>query len=352
MVAPLTPKCCDLRDYAYIPMQIGRLKQSRAWSMCKRNPALAFYLMNTWTAAFQSVPAASLENDDLVLADLAMCDDETWARVKDDVLRGWVVCDDGRLYHPVVAEYALEGWLGKVSQRKATAAASARRSGVAFDGKPFDLLLTDARAHLRKINPEARALKKLAKAPQTSLSPLGGDEEEASHEAPDGLTSDNPPNPPDGHPPGPPAGHHPVVQVVHQGESRELRVSPSDKSSGESACARPPAPAASRSPGGGAEIVALPASSRRTKKPETAWPADLALGDADRTFAEERGYRGEAATHLWEAFESRAISKGLTYADWHAAWRNWVLKQIEFDAKAGRPAYAAAGRPRGRPPDV
>ena len=76
------------------------------------------------------------------------------------------------------------------------------------------------------------------------------------------------------------------------------------------------------------------------------------MGDAERSFAEERGFRNEAATRLWEAFESRSIAKGLTYADWRQAWRSWVLKQIEFDAKAGRPAYAASGRPRGRPPDV
>ena len=86
--APLVPPECDLRDFPFMPVMIHQLKQSRSWLLCKRNPALAFYLLNLWTASWHGKPAASLEDDDLVLADLAMCSDEVWQTIKGDVLRG------------------------------------------------------------------------------------------------------------------------------------------------------------------------------------------------------------------------------------------------------------------------
>jgi hypothetical protein len=65
---------CNLRAFEYIPLLIARLRRSRAWLTCKRRPELAFYMINLWTAAWHEVPAGSLEDDDDVLADLAMCD--------------------------------------------------------------------------------------------------------------------------------------------------------------------------------------------------------------------------------------------------------------------------------------
>ena len=53
-------------------------------------------------------PAASLEDDDDVLADGTMCHPERWPEVREKVLHGWQHCSDGRLYHPVVAERASE----------------------------------------------------------------------------------------------------------------------------------------------------------------------------------------------------------------------------------------------------
>jgi hypothetical protein len=126
--APLVPAEVDLSDFPFMPLMIARLKQSRAWLICKRRPEMAFYLINLWTASWHNRPAASLEDDDLVLADLAMCSDEVWTRVRADALRGWVKCSDGRLYHPVIAEQAMAAWERKVAQRNRTAAATAARA--------------------------------------------------------------------------------------------------------------------------------------------------------------------------------------------------------------------------------
>ena len=128
MTAPLTPSDCDLRDFPFMPLDVMRLRRSRAWLLAKRDPALAFYLINLWSASWHEVPAGSLEDDDLVLADLAMCDADTWERIRDTVLRGWVKCSDGRLYHPVVAEKARDAWQRKQEQRQRTEAARAARA--------------------------------------------------------------------------------------------------------------------------------------------------------------------------------------------------------------------------------
>lgn len=117
---PLTPGEADLRDFRFMPLEIFRLRRSKAWLACKRRPELAFYMLNLWTASWHERPAGSLEDDDDVLADLAMCSPEKWPKVRDAVLRGWAKCQDGRLYHPVVAEKVVEAWSAKVAQRLRT----------------------------------------------------------------------------------------------------------------------------------------------------------------------------------------------------------------------------------------
>lgn len=127
MTAPLVPPEVDLRDFAFMPLEIARLRQSRAWLIAKKNPELAFYMMNLWMAAWHQRPAGSLEDDDEVLLDLSMCKPARWNAVRDQALRGWVKGDDGRLYHPVVAEKVMESWKSKQAQRARTAAATAAR---------------------------------------------------------------------------------------------------------------------------------------------------------------------------------------------------------------------------------
>ncbi len=125
--APLTPAEADLRDFPFMPIMIHRLKRSRAWLLCKRRPELAFYLLNLWTEAWHSKPAGSLENDDMVLADAAMCGEGAFADLRADIMRGWIECADGRLYHPVVAEQVQVAWERKQAQRARTSAATAAR---------------------------------------------------------------------------------------------------------------------------------------------------------------------------------------------------------------------------------
>lgn len=114
---PPVPPDADLTDFKFMPLEVARLRRSKAWLICKRRPELAFYMINLWTAAWHERPAGSLEDDDDVLADAAMCSPEKWLKVRAEVMRGWVKATDGRLYHPVVAEKVMDSWHGKVVAR-------------------------------------------------------------------------------------------------------------------------------------------------------------------------------------------------------------------------------------------
>jgi hypothetical protein len=158
--ASMTPADCDLRDFGFMPLEIERLRRSRAWIFAKRQPELGFYMLNLWAAAFHERPAASVENDDDILAALAECDPSRWPDVREKVLRGWVECSDGRLYHPVVAEKALEAWIEKLGQRKSSGAGNAKRWGVEFDPAGIDRQITEAAQMLAALNPQSRTLQK------------------------------------------------------------------------------------------------------------------------------------------------------------------------------------------------
>lgn len=114
---PLLPPFVDLRDFRFMPLIIEQLRRSKQWLIAKRRPEVGFYSLNLWAASWHELPAGSLEDDDDVLADAAMCAPDRWPDVKDDVLRGWIRCSDGRLYHPVVCAEAASAWNDKAHHR-------------------------------------------------------------------------------------------------------------------------------------------------------------------------------------------------------------------------------------------
>jgi hypothetical protein len=122
-IAPLVPQEVDLRDFAYMPLDVVRLRDSDIAAIATGDGFRAAVML--WCAAWHQIPAASLPNDDRMLARLAGYgrDVKGWAEVKVDAMRGFVLCLDGRLYHPTVAEKACEAWDAKLKQRARTEAA-------------------------------------------------------------------------------------------------------------------------------------------------------------------------------------------------------------------------------------
>jgi hypothetical protein len=86
------------------------------------------------------VPAGSLEEDDDVLADAAMCSPERWVRIRSDVMRGWAKFADGRLYHRTVCEKVIEALNSTRLHRFNKSHARLRKDNVDRKKKGLDLL--------------------------------------------------------------------------------------------------------------------------------------------------------------------------------------------------------------------
>ena len=110
---PMVPAEVDLRDFAYMPIDIIRLFGSEFHANATDAEWRAGVTL--WLKSYHQVPAASIPDDDVALARLAELgrDLKAWKKIKANALRGWNKCADGRLYHPVVAEKVIDGWNAK-----------------------------------------------------------------------------------------------------------------------------------------------------------------------------------------------------------------------------------------------
>lgn len=125
---PLTPPDCDLRDFAFMPLDVVRLRDSDIAALSSGDEFRCAVLL--WCASWHQLPAASLPDDDQILSQLAGFGRvvKEWKKVRSGALRGWIVCSDGRLYHPVVAEKAREAWRAKLVQRWKTECARIKKA--------------------------------------------------------------------------------------------------------------------------------------------------------------------------------------------------------------------------------
>lgn len=100
-----------------MPLHVARLRDSDL--AAEEDPEACWYALLLWAAAWHQIPAASLPDNDAVLTKLIGLgrDLKTFRKHRAGALRGFIKCDDGRLYHPVVAEQAVESWRRKLEQR-------------------------------------------------------------------------------------------------------------------------------------------------------------------------------------------------------------------------------------------
>ncbi len=114
MIEPMTPADCDLRGMPFMPLDVVRLGDSDLVALSTGDEFKAAVML--WCKSWLQIPAASLPDDDRILAHLSGAG-ARWSKVKDMALRGWIKATDGRLYHPVVAEKAIEAWRHRQMQR-------------------------------------------------------------------------------------------------------------------------------------------------------------------------------------------------------------------------------------------
>lgn len=123
---PLTPTDCDLSDFAFMPLDVQRLFTSDTWILGSSDEKVA--ALTLWARSWHQVPAASLPDNDRILAHLSGAG-TAWKRVREHAMRGWVKCSDGRFYHPVVAEKANDAWQKKLFHRERSRKANDARWG-------------------------------------------------------------------------------------------------------------------------------------------------------------------------------------------------------------------------------
>lgn len=142
---PLTPATCDLQDFKFMPLDVARLRDSDLAS--DETPECCWAAVLIWCASWHQVPAASVPDSDQWLAKQAGYVArgkvaKEWLEVREGAMRGWVKCSDGRLYHPVVAEKAIEAWDSKLDQRWRTEVGRIKkhneRHGTAIPRPTFD----------------------------------------------------------------------------------------------------------------------------------------------------------------------------------------------------------------------
>ncbi|WP_226840811.1 YdaU family protein [Acidithiobacillus ferruginosus] len=116
---PPVPPDIDLRSHCWMKLDLCRLHSSDFIHLATNEEFGA--AVKLWTEAMRQVPAGSLPSDDKILASLAgyRGSNRRWQKVKPMALHGFSLCSDDRLYHPLLAEMALDAWANKAQQPSA-----------------------------------------------------------------------------------------------------------------------------------------------------------------------------------------------------------------------------------------
>lgn len=114
--APLVAEDVDCTDLDGFMLNVERLMASELVALASHEAIAAALFL--WCRAWKQKPAASLPNDDRVLAAFAKLPLQRFKKLRDDVMRGFVLCSDGRFYHRTLAEEATRAYERKQAFKK------------------------------------------------------------------------------------------------------------------------------------------------------------------------------------------------------------------------------------------
>jgi uncharacterized protein YdaU (DUF1376 family) len=122
---PLVPAEVNLRGLPWMRLDTTRLLDSDLFALSTGDEFKAAVAL--WCKSWTQQPAGSLPSDDRVLAHLSGAGIARWKKIKAMALRGWIEAEDGRLYHPVVAEQVLQAWAERQEYRAEVDAQTERK---------------------------------------------------------------------------------------------------------------------------------------------------------------------------------------------------------------------------------
>lgn len=107
---PLTPSDCDLRRFESVPLEIIHPNLTQLAGECNDTVYRSVMALILWS--WHLKPAGSFENHPR-LSRVANVTQQWWTRNKEKVLQYFVLCSDGRWYHPGIAK-----WVARNGNRK------------------------------------------------------------------------------------------------------------------------------------------------------------------------------------------------------------------------------------------
>ncbi len=113
---PLVPTHVDCTDLDGFMLNVERLMASELVALSSHEVVAAGLFL--WCRAWKQTPAASLPDDDRVNAAFSRLSPARFKKLKSEIMRGFIKCADGRLYHRVLAEEALRAFEKKTAFRR------------------------------------------------------------------------------------------------------------------------------------------------------------------------------------------------------------------------------------------
>lgn len=114
---PPIPPDVELRDHHYMALDVGRLIDSDLFALTTGDEFKAAVAL--WCKSWHQVPAGSIPANDRVLSHLSGAGTlNNWLKIKEMALHGWVLCNDGRYYHPVITGKAESVYQEKLKKEK------------------------------------------------------------------------------------------------------------------------------------------------------------------------------------------------------------------------------------------
>lgn len=113
---PLVPAGTDVRNLDGFFLNVERLMASELVALSSHEVVGAALLL--WCRAWKQYPAASLPDDDRTIAAFAKMPIARFKKLRNQVMRGFVKCSDGRWYHKVLAADALEAFKRRIKKKQ------------------------------------------------------------------------------------------------------------------------------------------------------------------------------------------------------------------------------------------
>lgn len=111
--APLIHADVDCTDLDGFMLNVERLMASELVALSSHEVIAAALFL--WCRAWKQTPAASLPDDDRVNSAFCRLPLAKFKKLKGEIMRGFVKCSDGRLYHAFLAQEALKAFERKLA---------------------------------------------------------------------------------------------------------------------------------------------------------------------------------------------------------------------------------------------